>query len=121
MGNAFEPFDESAQPGQQHGTTPTKSVTATDNAGVTGIQGKTLVSVLAILFSVIAFLTISNSGGRAQDQPVVLGQGLRIQVFDDEIGANVQKMISDGRQIFRSDTFGDEAFWGDMLKLHQAI
>src|SRR4051794_36828571 len=26
-----------------------------------------------------------------------------------------------GRQIFRFDTFGDETFWGDTLKLHQAI
>ena len=26
-----------------------------------------------------------------------------------------------GEQIFRFDTFGDQAFWGDTLKLHQAI
>jgi hypothetical protein len=26
-----------------------------------------------------------------------------------------------GRQAFRYDTFGDEAYWGDTLKLHQAI
>jgi hypothetical protein len=26
-----------------------------------------------------------------------------------------------GRHIFRFDTFGDEAFWGDTIKLHQAI
>src|SRR6478672_11207831 len=26
-----------------------------------------------------------------------------------------------GRQIFRYDTFGDQAFFGDALKLHQAI
>ena len=26
-----------------------------------------------------------------------------------------------GRKIFRYDTFGDEAFWGDALRLHQAI
>jgi hypothetical protein len=26
-----------------------------------------------------------------------------------------------GRQIFRFDTFGDETFWGNTLKLHQAI
>jgi hypothetical protein len=26
-----------------------------------------------------------------------------------------------GREIFRSDTFGDEAFWGDTLRLHEAI
>jgi mono/diheme cytochrome c family protein len=30
-------------------------------------------------------------------------------------------MIAEGKQTFRSDTFGDEAFWGDMLQLHQAI
>jgi hypothetical protein len=29
--------------------------------------------------------------------------------------------VTQGRQIFRFDTFGDEAFWGGMLKLHQAI
>jgi hypothetical protein len=39
----------------------------------------------------------------------------------DPISANAQKMIDEGRQTFRYDTFGDEAFWGDTLKLHQAI
>lgn len=34
---------------------------------------------------------------------------------------NAQKMLDDGREIFRHDTFGDEAYWGDTLKLHQAI
>src|SRR5574341_1233875 len=34
---------------------------------------------------------------------------------------NGQQMIDEGRQTFRFDTFGDEAFWGDTLKLHQAI
>jgi cytochrome c peroxidase len=38
-----------------------------------------------------------------------------------EISANAAAMIYDGRQTFRFDTFGDEAFWGDTLKLHQAI
>ena len=30
-------------------------------------------------------------------------------------------LISEGKQTFRYDTFGDEAFWGDLLQLHQAI
>ncbi len=30
-------------------------------------------------------------------------------------------MVTQGRDIFRSDTFGDEQFWGDTLHLHQAI
>jgi hypothetical protein len=29
-------------------------------------------------------------------------------------------MINQGRQIFRTDTFGSEAFWGDALQLHRA-
>jgi hypothetical protein len=29
--------------------------------------------------------------------------------------------VTEGRRIFRYDTFGDQAFWGDALKLHQAI
>ncbi len=32
-----------------------------------------------------------------------------------------QHTVDEGRQIFRYDTFGDEAFWGDTIKLHQAI
>lgn len=31
------------------------------------------------------------------------------------------QMIKEGRQTFRFDTFGDEEFWGDALKLHHAI
>jgi len=40
---------------------------------------------------------------------------------DRMISANAQKLIEEGRQIFRFDTFGSEAFWGDMLQLHKAI
>jgi hypothetical protein len=43
---------------------------------------------------------------------------------DDSDGAaqqNARQMIRDGKQTFRFDTFGDEAFWGDTLHLHQAI
>jgi hypothetical protein len=41
--------------------------------------------------------------------------------FDEQIEDNVDQLFSEGRQTFRFDTFGDEAFWGDMLQLHQAI
>jgi hypothetical protein len=34
---------------------------------------------------------------------------------------NALSKVADGRQIFRYDTFGDQGFWGDALKLHQAI
>jgi Di-haem oxidoreductase, putative peroxidase len=30
-------------------------------------------------------------------------------------------MLAEGKQTFRFDTFGSEAFWGDTLKLHEAV
>src|SRR5262249_30359052 len=41
--------------------------------------------------------------------------------FDTTIDAHARQMIDNGRRIFRSDTFGSEAFWGDALQLHRAI
>src|SRR5436190_15091693 len=43
------------------------------------------------------------------------------QKFDDKIDKNAQEMLTEGRKIFRYDTFGSEAFWGDQLQLHKAI
>lgn len=40
---------------------------------------------------------------------------------DDATQANALRMITQGKQTFRFDTFGDEAFWGDTLQLHEAI
>lgn len=43
------------------------------------------------------------------------------QPAGDAVVLSAEQSIKDGRQTFRFDTFGDEAFWGDTLKLHQAI
>ena len=40
---------------------------------------------------------------------------------DQLINTNMQAMLDQGRQTFRYDTFGDEAFWGGALNLQQAI
>ena len=47
--------------------------------------------------------------------------GRRDRDFDEVIKANSHQLMEQGRKTFRFDTFGDEAFWGDSLKLHQAI
>lgn len=41
--------------------------------------------------------------------------------FNNAIDENSKKMMDEGREIFRYDSFGSEAFWGDNLKLHDAI
>ena len=40
---------------------------------------------------------------------------------EDAIAENSRHLLRQGRQTFRFATFGDEAFWGDTLKLHQAL
>jgi len=39
----------------------------------------------------------------------------------DPIQQNAQRMLDEGRPIFRFDTFGSEGFWGDTLQLHRAL
>jgi cytochrome c peroxidase len=43
------------------------------------------------------------------------------QTATDPVHAHADALLDEGRQTFRFDTFGDQAFWGDTLKLHQAI
>src|SRR5688572_14141728 len=40
---------------------------------------------------------------------------------DARIDAHGEKMLRDGREIFRYDSFGSEDFWGGQLRLHEAI
>jgi hypothetical protein len=39
----------------------------------------------------------------------------------DDVALGAAQSVANGRKTFRYDTFGDEAFWGGTLKLHQAI
>ena len=41
--------------------------------------------------------------------------------YDFQIVRNLDRSFLQGRFVFRFDTLGDEAFWGDALKLHQAV
>lgn len=68
--------------------------------------------VLVLMF--ILFVSISYYGVQATQRPASNN-------FDSEISANANAMISQGRKTFRFDTFGDEAFWGGTLRLHEAI
>jgi len=40
---------------------------------------------------------------------------------NDPIAMNAVRMFEEGRNTFRFDTFGDEAYWGDTLQLHKTI
>jgi hypothetical protein len=59
----------------------------------------------------------SARGKKKADQPA----SRPASSFDGAISRNAAEMIERGRQIFRFDTFGSEAFWGDALQLHKAL
>jgi hypothetical protein len=83
------------------------------------MKTKSVVIFIALLlvFAASAAMIDGASNIKASNQT----QNNSLSTHDDQIGDNATKMIEDGRQTFRFDTFGDEAFWGDTLQLHQAI
>ena len=41
--------------------------------------------------------------------------------YDDLVPGDSQRVVKEGQHTFRFDMFGDEAWWGDTLHLHEAI
>jgi hypothetical protein len=56
-----------------------------------------------------------------QTNPAIASEKRDIGSWTREVNGNADRMMKEGREIFRQDTFGSEAFWGDQLRLHQAI
>jgi hypothetical protein len=71
------------------------------------LGGAALVLYLGVVIAAGTFAAVSA----AEAQP-------RAAAAD---ATNSRALILRGRRIFRFDTFGDEAFWGGALQLHQAI
>src|SRR5262249_40532105 len=102
---------------------PGAAYTGGNSAGA-AMTAKKAISLIVILLTGFGIgLGFVNRGRAQQEESAVQIQTKKAKAnnFDDQISANVQRMIAEGRKTFRFDTFGDEAFWGDMLKLHQAI
>jgi hypothetical protein len=70
----------------------------------------------SFLLATAAFSFISAIGYRA-----VSAQAPAEPSFEALTDANAQSMFAEGRKIFRYETFGDEAFWGQTLQLHQTV
>ena len=85
------------------------------------------IRILSTVLALAVGMTLSLSACQAQKAAEPPAQASKEATagpsapFDTTIGSNVQTMMDEGRRVFRSDTMGSEAFWGDTLKLHQAI
>jgi len=70
-----------------------------------------LFSVFVLIFSASIFQTQTTKASQPEAK----------STSDQVIQQNAQQLLDEGKKAFRFDTFGDEVFWGDTLKLHQAI
>src|SRR5579871_4330919 len=67
----------------------------------------------------LATLVVTGSGTARSDADA--GDQPRDTQLERATDKSAQHTVDNGRRIFRYDTFGDEAFWGDTIKLHEAI
>ena len=78
------------------------------------------IAIGLVLFTGLAVGSYRLSGAqRASAQTEKTGEspsGLAALLPD-----NSERMLKEGQQTFRFDAFGDEAWWGDTLHLHEAI
>jgi hypothetical protein len=68
--------------------------------------------LLLLVAAGVLFELSGSSSAREQPQAASVGQPVQTQAT---------RLVNQGRQIFRFDTFGDEQFWGGSLKLHRAV
>ena len=70
-------------------------------------------AVLAVGVLVVVASSVSAEPQKTSSQPAPSAN-------DQMIANYAQDMLKQGKEIFRFDTFGDEAFWGDALRLEAA-
>jgi hypothetical protein len=95
-----------------------------ENAGQnTTVTRTRLVSlkVVALVVFAAGLLYVGARAGAQSSRGGAAGNPQSASPFDSRIEGNARQMFEQGRQIFRFDTFGDEAFWTDKLQLHKAI
>lgn len=90
-----------------------KSIDTRDSVPRRITDSTRLLTMIVLVLAIAATIVIIASPARSR-VAALFG-------FDKQIEDNISLMTNQGRQTFRFDTFGDEAFWGDLLKLHQAI
>jgi hypothetical protein len=74
---------------------------------------------LSVLVGVV--VVVAASVLRAQPQEDSFNSTIHSGDYDRQIHDHAARMLKEGQQIFRFDTFGSEEFWGGKLGLHEAV
>ncbi|MEO7923142.1 MAG: hypothetical protein ABIR30_05645 [Chitinophagaceae bacterium] len=80
---------------------------------ITSNKTAIVISIIILIISAGQFMQCTNSSS---------GQFKKTdKENEDPITDNANKMLAEGKQTFRFETFGDEAYWTDALQLNKAI
>ena len=60
-------------------------------------------------------------GAAVLKTPTAVAQTTNLPDVGGDVARNAQRMLDEGKQTFRFDTFGEEAFWSGALQLQRAI
>ena len=82
-------------------------------------MSKRIVSLVALAIAAAAIALAVTL--QTQPTPIARAEDNASSPQEQLIDQNATAMVGQGRQIFRYSTFGDESFWGDTLRLHEAI
>ena len=80
---------------------------------ITSIKTATVIGIILLIVSISQFMQCTNSTNA--QPPKTTGEN------EDPIMDNANKMLAEGKQTFRFETFGDEAYWSASLQLDKAI
>ena len=89
--------------------------------GPAGSRTKALYGLVVLLAAIATTLILATGNRAGISSAHAQGAPAQRNPFDAQILANANALLAEGRKTFRFDTFGDEAFWGGELQLHQAI
>ena len=74
-----------------------------------------VVAAAVPLTALVVYLALPEGAGSAPAHRRAREKGA------DPVVDHAESLLDEGRRVFRYDTFGDEEFWGEQLRLHEAI
>jgi hypothetical protein len=74
---------------------------------------------LAVLALLLVWACLPGPKG-VKTNPAIEAEQERLG-YDQRVESHARKMLEEGRDIFRYDSFGSEDFWGGKVRLHEAI
>ena len=79
------------------------------------------IHILGIGVLAVSGLTVALWSAQAQSAKKSKDSSAAKPHYNELIQLNAERLLKEGKQIFRYDTFGSEDFWGGKLRLHESI